>query len=77
MLKVCNCNFLCHKKLLKTLNSFYCSDPTQMGFFVQSILADRNVSGSLQSSSSVEFEIKKIFFLISFFLEELSRFKVV
>ena len=30
---------------------------------------------SLKSSSSVEFEIKKIFFEFRFFFEELSRFK--
>ena len=53
--------------------SFY-SDPlvgeklyTQMGFFVQTILADRYINPtklrlvSLKISSSVEYEIKKIF----------------
>ena len=32
---------------------------------------------SLKSSSNVEFETKKIFFLISFFFEELSRIEVL
>ena len=51
---------------------------TQMVFFVQSILADRYIHRremwvvSLKSSSSVEFETKKIFLNFIFF-EELSR----
>ena len=55
---------------------------TQMGFFVQTILADRYIHRrkmrvvSLKSSSSVELEIKKIF-LNLVFSEELSRFKVL
>ena len=53
-----------------------------MGFFVQSILADRYIHRremllvSLKISFSVEFEIKKIF-LNFVILEELSRFKVL
>ena len=51
-----------------------------MGFFVQTILADRYIHRrevlvvSLKSSSSVEFEIKEILFNFVFF-EEISRFK--
>ena len=51
-------------------------------FFVQSILADRYIHRaekivvSLKSSSTVEFEIKKIFLNFVIF-EELSRFKVL
>ena len=54
---------------------------TQMGFFVQSILADRCIHRremwvvSLKSSSKVEFKI--VFFLNFVFFEELSRFKVL
>ena len=54
---------------------------TQMGFFVQSILADRYIHRrelrlvSLESLSSVEYGIKKIF-LIFFFDREISRFKL-
>ena len=53
---------------------------TQMGFFVQSILADRYIHRrelrlvSLESFSSVEYGISKIF-LIFVFYRELSRFK--
>ena len=53
-----------------------------MGFFVQSILADRYIIHrtelrlvSLVNSSSVEYGIKKIF-LIFVFYKELSRFKL-
>ena len=67
----------------------YCSDPLEGGgtiystgfFFVQSILADRYIHRrelrlvSLESSSSVEYEIKKIF-LIFVFDREISRFKL-
>ena len=54
---------------------------TQMCFFVQTILADRYIHrrevrvASLKNSSSVKFEIKKIFSNFVFF-EELSWFKV-
>ena len=66
----------------------FCSDPswggeelyTRMGFFVQSILADRYIHPrelrlvSLESLSSVEYGNKKIF-LIFVFYRELSRFE--
>ena len=51
-------------------------------FFVQSILADRYIHRremwvvSLKSCSSVEFKIKKIFW-ISFFFEQLSRIEIL
>ena len=54
---------------------------TQMGFFVQSILADRYIHRrelrlvSLESLSSVEYGFKKIF-LIFVFDREISRFKL-
>ena len=54
---------------------------TQMSFFVQSILADRYIHRtelrlvSLESLSSVEYGIKKIF-LIFVFDREISRFKL-
>ena len=54
---------------------------TQMGFFVQSILADRYIHRrelrlvSLERLSSAEYEIKKIF-LIFVFVREISRFKL-
>ena len=52
----------------------------QMGFFVQTILADRYIHRrkmrlvSLEGLSSVEYGIKKIFFIFCFYME-LSRFK--
>ena len=52
-------------------------------FFVQSILADRYIHRremwvvSLESSSSVEFETKKIFLKFVFFFEELSMIEVL
>ena len=78
----------CYLMALMTL--IFCSDPTcggggtiySNGFFsVPWILADRYIHRremcvvSLKSSTSVEFEIKKIFLNFVFF-EELSRFKV-
>ena len=54
---------------------------TQMGFFAQTILVDRYIHRkelrlvSLESSSNVEFGIKKIY-LIFIFYRELSRFKI-
>ena len=68
----------------------YCSDPLEGGgnyirkwvFFVQSIFADRYIHRrelrlvSLESSSSVEYEIKNIF-LIFVFYGELSRLKLL
>ena len=53
------------------------------GFFVKTILADRYIHRrelrlvSSESSSSVEYRIKKIFFVFRFFYRELSRFKVL
>ena len=67
----------------------YCSDPlegggeelyTQMGFFVQTILADRYIHRtelrlvSFESLASVKYGIKNIFLILVFY-RELSRFK--
>ena len=52
-------------------------------FFVQTILADRYIHCremwvvSIKISSSVEFEIKKIFLKIVFFFEEFSSIEVL
>ena len=56
---------------------------TQMGFFVLTILADRYIHRrelrlvSLESLTSVEYRIKKIFLIFVFFYRELSRFKLL
>ena len=76
----------CRNKRKKII---FCSDPSwggrnyilKWGFFVQSIFADRYIHRrelrlvSLESSSNVEYGIKKIF-LIFVFYRELSRFKL-
>ena len=55
---------------------------TQMGFFVQTNFADRYIhrremkQASIESSSSIEYGIKKVF-LFPFLYRELSRFKLL